>query len=266
MTLTGPGGIGKTSLAIEAARRLEPRFPDGAWFVSLAALAGPDQVAPTIAHGIGLFDGPERSAASAVLSFLADRSMVLVLDNMEHLLDAADEVAAVVHASPASRVLVTSRAPLRVAGEHEVPVARWSTKARRCSSIAPGPPGSAGSRARTARSSPRSATCWTTSPSASNSPPLASSLLSPAVIRDRLAARLPLPGSGSRDAPDASAHAGGSGRLEPRPPRPGAAGLLHRLAVFEGGFDLEQVDAVVGASAAARRSTRRRSSNSPTRA
>ena len=76
-------------------------------------LDGPDQVRAAIAHGIGIFDGPERSAASAVLSFIADHSMILVLDNMEHVLTAADEVAAVVHASPASRVIVTSRAPLR---------------------------------------------------------------------------------------------------------------------------------------------------------
>ena len=58
-----------------------------------------------------------------MLSFLADKSMILVLDNMEHLLTAAGDVGAVVHVSPASRVLVTSRAPLHLAGEHEVPVA-----------------------------------------------------------------------------------------------------------------------------------------------
>lgn len=201
VTLTGPGGIGKTSLAIEAARLLEPGFQDGAWFVSLAALDGPDQVRAAIAHGIGIFDGPERSAAQALVAFVADRALVLVLDNMEHLLAAADEVAAVVRASPASRVLVTSRAPLRIVGEHEVPVAPlvddgialFTDRAR---AVQPG---------------------WTTGHDAAvvaeichllDDLPLGIELaaarvsaLSPTVIRDRLAARLPLPGSGLRDAP-----------------------------------------------------------------
>ena len=78
VTLTGPGGIGKTSLAIEAARVLEPRFRDGAWLVSLAALDSPDQVRAAIAHGIGIFDGPERSAASAVLSFIAEPFYIFI--------------------------------------------------------------------------------------------------------------------------------------------------------------------------------------------
>ena len=58
MTLTGPGGIGKSSLAIEAARALADGFPDGAWFIDLAAIEEPGQVTATIAHGIGMFDGP----------------------------------------------------------------------------------------------------------------------------------------------------------------------------------------------------------------
>ena len=258
MTLTGPGGIGKTSLAIEVARRLEPRFPDGAWFVSLAALAGPDQVRSAIAHGIGIYDGPERSAASAVLSFLADRSMVLVLDNMEHLLDAADDVAAVVHASPGSRVLVTSRAPLRIAGEHEVPVAPlvddgtalfvdraravrvgWEPAEDReviaeiCHLLDDLPLGIELAAARV-------------------------SALSPTVIRDRLAARLPLPGSGFRDAPARQRTLEGAVAWSHDLLSQDRQALLHRLGVFEGGFDLEQVESVVGASAVGRRSTRRR--------
>ena len=65
VTLTGPGGIGKTSLAIEAARVARAAVPGRAWFVSLAALDDPDQVRAAIAHGIGMFDGPERTAAAA---------------------------------------------------------------------------------------------------------------------------------------------------------------------------------------------------------
>ena len=248
MTLTGPGGIGKTSLAIEVARRLEPQFPDGAWFVSLAALAGPDQVRSAIAHGIGIYDGPERSAASAVLSFLADRSMVLVLDNMEHLLDAADDVAAVVHASPGSRVLVTSRAPLRIAGEHEVPVAPLVDDGTALFI----------DRARAARVGWEPAEdreviaeiCHLLDdlPLGIELAAARVSALSPTVIRDRLAARLPLPGSGFRDAPARQRTLEAAVAWSHDLLSQDRQALLHRLGVFEGGFDLEQVESVVGAS------------------
>ncbi len=250
VTLTGPGGIGKTSLAIETARALAPEFRDGAWFVSLAAIDGPEQVLGAIAHGIGLFDGPERSAATAVLSFLADKSMVLVLDNMEHLLAAADEIATVVHASPASRVLVTSRAPLHLAGEHEVPVAPLVDEAvglfiERARAVRPGwvPGDDADVVAEICR--------------LLDDLPLGIELaaarvgsLSPTVIRDRLTARLPLPGSGQRDAPARQRTLEGAVAWSHDLLDADRQDLLHRLAVFEGGFDLEQVDAVAGPSAA----------------
>ena len=84
----------------------------------------------TIARTLGLFDGVERPAAEALPSFLADRSMLLVLDNFEHLLDAAGEVAALVRMSPASRIVVTSRAPLHLGGEQEYPVRPLTIGAR----------------------------------------------------------------------------------------------------------------------------------------
>lgn len=249
VTLTGPGGIGKTSLAIETSRALAPHFRDGAWFVSLASVDGPEQVRATIAHGIGLFDGPERSAASALLTFLADKSMVLVLDNMEHLLTAADEVSAVVHAAPAARVLVTSRAPLHIAGEREVPVAPLIDDAV----------GLFSERARAVRPG------WVSADDADvvgeichllDDLPLGIELaaarvssLSPTVIRDRLAARLPLPGSGLRDAPARQRTLEGAVAWSHELLDPGQRDLLHRLGVFEGGFDVEQVEAVAGPTA-----------------
>jgi predicted ATPase/class 3 adenylate cyclase len=246
VTLTGPGGIGKTSLAIETARSLAQEFRDGAWFVSLATVESPEQVRATIAHGIGIFDGPERSAASAVLSFLADQSMILILDNMEHLLAAADEVAAVVHASPASRVLVTSRAPLHIAGEHEVPVAPLVEDAVALFA----------DRARAVRSG------WVPAEDSEvvteichllDNLPLGIELaaarvstLPPTVIRDRLAARLPLPGVGRRDAPARQRTLEGAVSWSHDLLDPHNQELMHRLGVFEDGFDLEQVDAVAG--------------------
>jgi predicted ATPase len=250
VTLTGPGGIGKTSLAIEAARLLEPAFRDGAWFVSLAALDDPDQVKAAIAHGIGIFDGPERPAASALGTFVAERSMVLVLDNMEHVLAAAEEVAALLRASPTSRIIVTSRAPLRLAGEREVAVA----------ALVDDGPALFADRVRAVRTS------WDAGDEAEvvaeichllDDLPLGIELaaarvsaLSPMVIRDRLAARLPLPGTGPRDAPARqrtleSAVAWSHDLLAPE-----HQALLHRLGVFDGGFDLEQVEVVAGPTAA----------------
>ena len=100
MTITGPGGIGKTSLAIEAARASADRSPDGAWFVALADVVDPTTVRSVIARTIGLFDGPGRPASEALAHYLKDRRVLLVLDNFEHLLDAASDVAFILAASP----------------------------------------------------------------------------------------------------------------------------------------------------------------------
>ncbi len=122
VTLTGPGGIGKTSLALEVARSRASDMPDGAWFVPLDRVSDPVLVGSVIARTLGLFDGSARAAVDALPDFLADRSVLLVLDNFEHLLDAAPDVVALLQASPRSRFLVTSRAPLRISGEQEYPV------------------------------------------------------------------------------------------------------------------------------------------------
>ena len=122
ITLTGPGGIGKTSLAIELARATASAVPDGAWFVALDTVADADQVGSVIARTLGLFDGFERPAAEALPGFMAARSMLLVLDNFEQVIDAAGLVASLLRASPGSRFVVTSRAPLHVGGEQEYPV------------------------------------------------------------------------------------------------------------------------------------------------
>jgi predicted ATPase/class 3 adenylate cyclase len=250
ITLTGPGGIGKTSLAIEVARLIEPRFRDGAWLANLATLDGPDQVAAAIAHAIGLYDGPERSAASALSSFVADRSMVLILDNMEHLLAAADEVAAVVHATPTNRIIVTSRAPLRIAGEHEFSVAPLVDQGTdlfidRARAIRVGwePAGDEAVIAEICH-------LLDDLPLGIELAAARVATLPPAVIRDRLAARLPLPGSGPRDAPTRQRTLEGAVAWSHDLLPPEHQDVLHRLGVFEGGFDLEQAGAVVGPSEA----------------
>jgi len=100
VTIWGPGGIGKTSVAIEVARHAAADYPDGVWFVALESTADPAQVPAAIARTLGLYDGPGRPAAEGVARFLADRTTLLVLDNFEHLLDAAPEIPPLLRAAP----------------------------------------------------------------------------------------------------------------------------------------------------------------------
>jgi len=118
ITLTGPGGIGKTRLAIELGRHLLPRFADGVWIAELASLSTPQFVPVSVAAALRLelmsgIVSPERVAAA-----LGSRHVVLVLDNCEHVIGAAAQmVEALLHANPAVRVIATSREPLRAESE-----------------------------------------------------------------------------------------------------------------------------------------------------
>jgi non-specific serine/threonine protein kinase len=122
LTLTGPGGTGKTRLALELATRVLRDYPDSAHFVPLAAVRDPDLVPSAIAQRLGLQDSRGRSLVEHLGSYLRDLTMLLVLDNFEHLLHCAPVMAELLAAGGATRVVVTSRAPLRIAGEQEFPV------------------------------------------------------------------------------------------------------------------------------------------------
>ena len=121
ITLTGPGGVGKTRFAVRAARDAAESFPGGVVFVALASIEDPAMVLPTIAHAVGL-QPSQLSPAQALQAFLAERRLLLVLDNFEHVADAAADVAEVIRSAPSFTVLVTSRSPLRVRGEREYPL------------------------------------------------------------------------------------------------------------------------------------------------
>lgn len=123
VTLVGAGGIGKTRLALEAAMRAEARFPDGAAFVSLATVAAPQFVPDALAAAFGIAQPAGSLTLEAVLASVANRRMLLVLDNCEHLLDAAARIASALTESDAGlRVLATSREALRIQGERLCPI------------------------------------------------------------------------------------------------------------------------------------------------
>jgi predicted ATPase/DNA-binding SARP family transcriptional activator len=119
VTLTGTGGVGKTRLAAAVAEAAAERFDGGTVLVPLATLDEPGAVLPAVVRALGLPDEAGPAALDAVVAHLGESRTLLVLDNLEHLLDAAVDVAALVRRCPRLVVLVTSRAPLRVGGEVE---------------------------------------------------------------------------------------------------------------------------------------------------
>ncbi|HJT57965.1 MAG TPA: tetratricopeptide repeat protein [Ktedonobacteraceae bacterium] len=122
LSLTGPGGVGKTRLAISAARALQDDFADGVCFFPLAAINDPDFVMPTIAQALGLRETGARSPLEQLQAALEEQSLLMLLDNFEQVLLAAPELSELLAACPRLRLLVTSRATLRVQGEHEFAV------------------------------------------------------------------------------------------------------------------------------------------------
>jgi non-specific serine/threonine protein kinase len=122
VTLTGPGGVGKTRLALQVAAELTQDFADGIWFVRLSQLADPALVLPTIVQTIGLQDAGSRPIQEVLQDYLRTRHLHLLLDNFEHVVAAAPHVAELLAGSPGLTVLVTSRTVLRVRGEKEVRV------------------------------------------------------------------------------------------------------------------------------------------------
>jgi predicted ATPase/DNA-binding SARP family transcriptional activator len=122
LTLTGAGGSGKTRLAVRAAREVTEDFADGVVFVGLTALADGSLVVRAVAQTLGVPESASRPLVESVITHLAAKEMLLVLDNFEHVLPAALEVAGVLSACPKVRVLATSRVPLHVQGEHEFEV------------------------------------------------------------------------------------------------------------------------------------------------
>ena len=118
LTLCGPGGIGKTRLAIRLGWQLATEFPDGAWLVELADTADPSLAARQVATVLRIGEEPDRPASATLVDALRGRKLLLILDTCEHIIDAiADLVRDLIAGCPMIRIIATSREPLRVRGE-----------------------------------------------------------------------------------------------------------------------------------------------------
>ena len=122
VTLTGPGGVGKTRLALQTGRALMDHYRDGVFFVDLAPISVPDLVAGRIAQALGLKEGPARSPVDSIIDHLRGRQCLLLVDNFEQVIVAAPAIGELVNALPELDVLVTSREVLHIYGEQEYPV------------------------------------------------------------------------------------------------------------------------------------------------
>ncbi len=120
VTVTGPGGVGKTSLVVQVAQQVHDAFPDGVVFVALQMLSDPQLVAGTIAQALGLQESGDQPLVDRVVTALQDRELLLILDNFEQLLPAAPLLTELLGHCPLLFILVTSRVALRLSGEHIV--------------------------------------------------------------------------------------------------------------------------------------------------
>jgi predicted ATPase/DNA-binding CsgD family transcriptional regulator len=263
VTVTGPGGMGKTRLAAEVARRVAARFADGAWLVELAAVQDPGQVAAAVAAGLGVPDAPGRSVTETLVAVLGRQQVLLVLDNCEHLLAAVAELCgALLPAVDDLRVLATSREPIGLAGEARLRL-RPLPVAAPDGSPEPGVPAAVRLFADRARQAdPRFVLDDASSPMAArlaerlDGMPLAIELaaarveaLGLAQLVDRLEASLPLLVSPDRTAAprhqSLTATVDWSYRLLGQEERR----VFRRLGVFPGPFTLDAAVAVAGAEA-----------------
>lgn len=260
VTLTGPGGIGKTRLALAVAEQLSDAFADGVIFVSLAALRAPNLVASEIATTVGIRERVGQTTQQRLIQALQQRHILLVLDNFEHLLAAAPLVSDLLAQCTRLAILVTSRIPLRLTGEQQFPVppleipAAWQDMPlahlgelpavalfqQRAQAVAPG------FTITRANGETVLAICRRLDglPLAIELAAAWIKLLSPQMLLERLDRRLPLLVGGPYDLPERqrTMHdtiAWSYDLLDDQ-----AQMLLCRLAVFVGGFTLEAAEAV----------------------
>jgi predicted ATPase/class 3 adenylate cyclase len=123
VTITGPGGVGKTRIVVELGRLLAPEFLDGVAFVALADITEPAQFLPTLADTLDVKEAEGRTLEDGIAALIGDKKALLLLDNLEQVVSAASEIARLVDRCPGLRIVTTSRTPLRITAEREYPLA-----------------------------------------------------------------------------------------------------------------------------------------------
>ncbi len=260
LTLTGPAGIGKTRLALQAAAELRDDFPDGVFVVPLAALPDPELVPSAIAETLGIREERGQSVRERLRSFLAAKQLLLVLDTLDHLAAAAPTVGALLETAPGLTVVATSRVALRLRAEREyalppldVPRRDSPPSPEQLSQVAAVQLFIARAQAVTAdftldhETAPAVAElCWRLDglPLAIELAAARVGMLSPQAMLAQLAPRLPMPTGDARDAPERprtlhNTIAWSFDLLEPEEQH-----VFQRLAVFGGGMTLESAAAV----------------------
>jgi len=260
LTLVGPGGVGKTRLAVAAAAALGPAYPDGIVFVDLAPFQDARLVPASIARALGLRESGGRSAREQLLEYLRQRRVLLVLDNFEHLLEAAPLVPELLRQCPHVAVLVTSRSALHTQGEQRfvvAPLATSSAEARTAEQTISTSPAAqlfvdraqavAADFAVNEQHAPVIAEiCRRLDgiPLAIELAAARAGLLRPDALLRRLERRLPLLTGGARDLPARQQTLRKTLAWSHDLLDPGAQVLFRRLAVFAGGWTLEAAEAV----------------------
>jgi predicted ATPase/DNA-binding CsgD family transcriptional regulator len=258
LTLTGPGGVGKTRLALAIAADVADTFCDGVAWIDLAPLADPALVLPTVAQALGVVAAAEGGLGAAIIAALGPQQFLLALDNCEHLLaEIADVVSGLLGSCPAVQVLATSRAPLRVRGEQELavnplplPASRESVRgedvasndavrlfvdrARAVDATFSGDPGDIAEICRRLDGLPLAIELAAARARA----------LTPASLLERLEQRLPLLSGGPRDAPARQRTIRDTIAWSYDLLAPDEQAAFRQLGVFTGGFTLEAAEAV----------------------
>ena len=263
VTLTGPGGIGKTRLALQVVAEMSDRLAGAVRFVSLSAVAGNEAMTTAIAQAIGLREVPGQSSQESLKEYVRGltQPLLLLLDNFEHLLSAGSDVAELLTLNPNLKVLVTSQALLHIYGEHELPVPTLATPDLRSVPHAPEALSRFAAvalfleRAKAVKHdftiTKENATAIATICARLDGLPLAIELaasriklLSPATMLTRLESALNLLTGGARDLPARQQTLRGTLNWSYSLLNAAEQSLFRRLSVFTGGCTLEAVEAV----------------------